>query len=72
MAFVLLVFAVRRGTKLATAMEARGFGSDRPRTWLRISTVGPRDLVAILGAVAIITIALTTAVLTGSFRFVWS
>ncbi len=38
MAFVLLVFAVRRGTKLATAMEARGFGADVERTWARPST----------------------------------
>lgn len=35
MAFVLLVFAVRRGSKLALAMEARGFGSGIPRTWSR-------------------------------------
>ncbi|MDL9979382.1 energy-coupling factor transporter transmembrane component T family protein [Microbacterium sp. ASV49] len=72
MAFVLLVFAVRRGTKLATAMEARGLGSGIERTWARTSTVGPRDAVAIVGGIAIIVIALTVAVAAGTFRFVWS
>ena len=70
MAFVLLVFAVRRGTTLATAMEARGFGADIDRTWSRPSRLHPRDGVALVGAVALIGIALTAAVSTGAFRFV--
>lgn len=72
MAFVLLVFAVRRGTKLAMAMEARGFGSDIPRTWARESRLHPRDAVALVGGVAIMTIAIAAAVASGVFRFVWS
>lgn len=72
MAFVLLVFAVRRGTKLAMAMEARGFGADATRTWMRRSTLARRDLVAVLGALALIGIALGVAVAAGTFRFVWS
>ncbi|KDA06770.1 ABC transporter [Microbacterium sp. CH12i] len=72
MAFVLLVFAVRRGTKLAMAMEARGFGSGIPRTWSRPSRLHARDGVALLGGVVIMTLALTAAVLLGTFRFVWS
>lgn len=72
MAFVLLVFAVRRGTKLAMAMEARGFGSDIPRTWSRRSRLGGRDAVAIAAGILIMTLALAAAVVTGSFRFVWS
>ncbi|WP_438354936.1 energy-coupling factor transporter transmembrane component T family protein [Microbacterium sp. CJ88] len=72
MAFVLLVFAVRRGTKLATAMEARGFGSGIPRTWARPSRLHPRDAVAVLGALAVIALALAAAVAAGTFRFVWS
>ena len=43
MAFALLVLSIRRGSKLATAMEARGFGSDHPRTWARESRVGWPD-----------------------------
>jgi len=72
MAFVLLVFAVRRGTKLAMAMEARGFGSGLPRTWSRPSRLHPRDAVAVLGGVAIMVIAIAAAVASGVFRFVWS
>ncbi len=72
MAFVLLVFAVRRGTKLATAMEARGFGSGIPRTWSRPSRLHPRDAVAFLGGAAIMALAITAAVAAGTFRFVWS
>ncbi|MGH3689390.1 MAG: energy-coupling factor transporter transmembrane component T family protein [Microbacterium sp.] len=72
MAFVLLVFAVRRGSKLALAMEARGFGSGMPRTWSRPSRLHPRDAVALIGGIAIMALALAAAVLVGTFRFVWS
>jgi energy-coupling factor transport system permease protein len=72
MAFVLLVFAVRRGTKLATAMEARGFGSGIPRTWARASRLHPRDAVALAGALAIMACALLAAALAGTVNFVWS
>lgn len=72
MAFVLLVFAVRRGTKLAMAMEARGFGSRIERTWSRPSRLHARDGAALLGGVAIMALAIAAAVATGVFRFVWS
>ncbi|MEE2814549.1 MAG: energy-coupling factor transporter transmembrane component T [Actinomycetota bacterium] len=72
MAFVLLVFAVRRGTKLAMAMEARGFGSGIERTWSRPSRLRLRDGVALLGGAAIMTLAIAGAVAAGVFRFVWS
>lgn len=72
MAFVLLVFAVRRGTKLAMAMEARGFGSDVPRTWARPSRLHPRDAVAVGGGILIMSLALAAAVAAGTFRFIWS
>ena len=72
MAFVLLVFAVRRGTKLAMAMEARGFGADIVRTWSRPSRLHARDGIALLGALAIMVLALAAAVLLGTFRFVWT
>lgn len=72
MAFVLLVFAVRRGTKLAIAMEARGFGSGIPRTWSRPSRLHRRDAVALAGGAAIMALAITAAVAAGVFRFVWS
>jgi len=72
MAFVLLVFAVRRGTKLAMAMEARGFGSGIPRTWARPSRLHPRDAVAVAGGLVIMAIAIAAAVASGVFRFVWT
>ncbi|MBS1896243.1 MAG: energy-coupling factor transporter transmembrane protein EcfT [Actinobacteria bacterium] len=72
MSFVLLVFAVRRGTKLALAMEARGFGSDIPRTWARPSRLSGRDAIALAGGAAIMALSIAAAVLLGTFRFVWS
>jgi len=71
MAFVLLVFAVRRGTRLATAMEARGFGAPVERTWARTSRLSRRDGVALVGALAIVAVAIAVAVAVGSFRVVW-
>lgn len=71
MAFAMLVIAIRRGSKLATAMEARGFGTGT-RTWARESKLGRSDLVLILFAVAAVTISLAAAVCAGTFQVVWS
>ncbi|PWC03978.1 energy-coupling factor transporter transmembrane component T family protein [Agromyces badenianii] len=72
MAFALLVLAIRRGSKLATAMEARGFGSDQPRTWARDSRVGRLDVVLLAMAIAIALLAIGCAVWAGTFHPVWS
>ncbi|UOQ88920.1 energy-coupling factor transporter transmembrane protein EcfT [Agromyces endophyticus] len=72
MAFALLVLAIRRGSKLATAMEARGFGSDRTRTWARESTVGGSDWALIAIALAVAAAALGAAVWAGTFHPVWA
>lgn len=72
MAFALLVLAIRRGSKLATAMEARGFGAPTTRTWARASTVGRADVIAVAVAVLMSTTAITAAVLAGTFWFVAS
>jgi len=72
MAFALLVLAIRRGSKLATAMEARGFGSDTPRTWARQSRVGPLDALLLAIAAAIAAIAIATALWAGTFHPVWA
>lgn len=69
MAFALLVFAIRRGAKLATAMEARGFGTDRPRTWARESPLGVADLIGWLVTLAVGAIGLGLAVACGTFWF---
>ena len=71
MAFAMLVIAIRRGSKLATAMEARGFGTAH-RTWARPSRVGRADAVLIVSAVAAVTLALAASVLAGTFWAVWS
>lgn len=60
MAFTLVVFAVRRGSRLATAMEARGFGGG-PRTWARPSRIGWPDAVAVLIGLSIGALALFAA-----------
>lgn len=67
--FGLLVLALRRGAKLATAMEARAFGRFDSRTWARKSTFGGRDVAVLLSCVAISAIAIVVAASTGSFRF---
>ena len=67
-AFALLVFAVRRGTVLATAMEARGFGAHPTRTWARPSSFGWREIALILASFAIVVIAITTSVRTGHWH----
>jgi energy-coupling factor transport system permease protein len=56
--FALLVGAIRRGIRLATAMEARGFDAGGPRTSARVTHFGPRDLLVIVGGVLIAAICL--------------
>lgn len=69
MAFGLLVLSLRRGSKLATAMEARGFGRTGQRTWARSSTVGLIDALVVLACLAISATAILVAIHTGYFRF---
>jgi len=69
-AFALLVFAVRRGTMLATAMEARGFGAHPTRTWARPSPFGWREVALIVAAIGIVAIAITASVVTGHWNFI--
>lgn len=72
MAFALLVLSVRRGSKLATAMEAKGFGSDEPRTWARESTFGRREWILVLLAVVIAVVAVVVAVSAGTWSIVFA
>ncbi|GAA4192604.1 energy-coupling factor transporter transmembrane component T [Microbacterium oryzae] len=68
--FALFVLAIRRGSKLATAMEARGFGAPGVRTWARPSRVRPRDGLLVLLFVAIATVSVAAAVAAGTWTFV--
>ncbi|MDR0283536.1 MAG: energy-coupling factor transporter transmembrane protein EcfT [Propionibacteriaceae bacterium] len=73
MVFALLVLAIRRGTKLATAMEVRGFGAaGRQRTWARESRLGPADAVGLGLTLVIDAVSLTAAVAAGTFWFIWT
>ena len=73
MAFGLLVVAIRRGTRLATAMEARGLGAPGvTRTWARPSRLGTPDGVAVALVAALMALALTLAWRAGTFWLVWT
>ena len=68
--FSLLVFALRRSGKLATTMEARGFGAAGTRTWARPSRVRAADAVLMVVAIAVPAIALAASVWAGTFALV--
>jgi len=69
-AFTLLVQSLRRATRLAMTMEARGFGAG-PRTWARSLHYSRVDVV--VGAAVLLTAlggpALSLAL--GTHRFIW-
>jgi len=69
-AFALLVLSIRRGSKLATAMEARAFGADIPRTWARESRFGLAEWLLVLIGVGIAATAVTVSVATGHWNFI--
>lgn len=69
-AFSLLVFALRRSGKLATTMEARGFGAEGARTWARVSRLRAADAVLMVVAVVLPAIALAASVWAGTFALV--
>jgi energy-coupling factor transport system permease protein len=66
--FALLVVAIRRGTRLATAMDARGFDSGLPRTYARLQVVSGADAVLVLGSVLACAAALAVSVRTGTWQ----
>ena len=68
--FSLLVFALRRSGKLATTMEARGFGAAGKRTWARVSRLRAADAVLMVVAVAVPAIALAASIWAGTFALV--
>jgi energy-coupling factor transport system permease protein len=71
-AFALLVLAIRRATVLAVAMEARGFGVERRRTWARPSRFHGSDLLVLLGGLAIGALATAAGIATGSWHLILS
>jgi energy-coupling factor transport system permease protein len=67
-AFALLVGALRRGGRLATAMDARGFDAGLPRTVARRQRFGAADTTLIIVAAALAGVALTVSIVLGTFR----
>jgi energy-coupling factor transport system permease protein len=63
-AFALLVVAIRRGTRLALAMDARGFDSGLPRSVARRQVVTAADwwmvALSVLAAAAALAVSITT------------
>ena len=68
--FSLLVFALRRSGKLATTMEARGFGAEGTRTWARVSRLRAADAVLMVVAITLPAIALAASIWAGTFALV--
>ena len=68
--FSLLVFALRRSGKLATTMEARGFGAQGRRTWARVSRLNVADAVLMVVAIVLPAIALAASIWAGTFALV--
>jgi energy-coupling factor transport system permease protein len=67
-AFALLVGALRRGGRLAVAMDARGFDAGVPRTYARRQVFTRADAALLVAAALLSAAALTASVLAGLFR----
>ncbi|GAA2640435.1 energy-coupling factor transporter transmembrane component T family protein [Paractinoplanes durhamensis] len=67
-AFALLVGALRRGGRLAVAMDARGFDSGIPRSYARRQTFTRSDTLLVVAALATAVLVLTTTIALGLFR----
>ena len=64
----LLVQALRRGTRIATAMDARGFDSTGPRTFARAAIVTPADWCLVTASLLVTACAVALSVTTGAWR----
>jgi energy-coupling factor transport system permease protein len=69
-AFALLVGALRRGTRLAVAMDARGFDSGVARSYARRQLFTRADAALLIGALALATATLATTITLGLFQAV--
>lgn len=68
--FALLVLAIRRGSILATAMEARGFGAATARTWARSSPWGAGEWLVAASGFAVGAVAIAASVVAGTWNFI--
>jgi energy-coupling factor transport system permease protein len=70
--FGLLVIAIRRGIRLAAAMDARGFGAVARRTFARPSVLRRADWLFIGCAVLVAAVAVALSVATGRWHLLFS
>lgn len=66
--FALLVAAIRRGVRLATALEARGFGSHTGRTYARRMRMRTADWALLAAAAVVAALAVTVSVRLGTWH----
>ena len=69
-AFALMVQALRRASRLAVTMEARGFGAG-PRTWLNPPVYGRVDVVVLVCGLLIPAAAAGASLLLGTYRTIF-
>lgn len=69
--FGLLVQGIRRASRLAVTMEAKGFGTGE-RTWLRESVYGRRDAAIVAAGLLLGAAATWAAVALGTWNLVWT
>jgi len=70
--FAVLVAAIRRAVRLATAMEARGFDAGVPRTVARPQPMRAGDWALVLAAVAAVGLATAVAVAAGTWSLAFT
>jgi energy-coupling factor transport system permease protein len=70
--FALLVSAIRRGVRLATAMDSRAFGAHPDRTHARTATFRWFDAVYLGGAALLVVTGMVISALSGHFDPGWS
>lgn len=70
-AFGLLVQAIRRASRLAVTMEAKGFGGAE-RSWARESVFARRDLGVVAGGALLGAAAVWASVASGQWNLVWT
>jgi energy-coupling factor transport system permease protein len=70
--FAVLVAAVRRGVRLATAMEARGFDAGLPRTVARPQPLHRADWALLAATAAAVALAVVVSVTAGTWDFAFA
>jgi energy-coupling factor transport system permease protein len=65
----LLVAAIRRATRLAVAMDGRGFADPGCRTLARPRAVTARDWLLVVASLAVAALASAASIAAGTWRF---